>query len=123
MCIRDRANFVALLVRADRLLQLHGAARLAPGAKLHENLVFNAARSVGRQLSRLWAEGVYRFNQADRADGNHIVRIQGAALVFFGDVRHQAQIVFDQSVTRGRVPLPHAPDQLGFLCGGKGLGK
>ena len=53
----------------------------------------------------------------------HIVGVERAALVLFGDVRHQAQIVFDEGVARLAVAFSHTADVFRFLSGGQGLGE
>ena len=83
-----------------------------------EDSIFNAPAGVGGKACPAGrVEGVYRFHQANGADGNKVVLITGQGVVFFYDVCHQTQIVPNQLFPCGRVTGTQCGKGFGFLPG------
>ena len=73
---------------------------------MHQNLIFNAAGRIGRQLNIfLRIKGVNSLNQANGSDRNQIFHPYAGVVKLFCYVNHQTQIMFNQSGTGFFVPL------------------
>ena len=92
---------------------------------MHQQLIFDAAGSVGGQPDALVrAEGADGLDQPDRADRDQVILFGARRIVFFHDVRHQPQIVFDQLRAGVFVAfLLHFPQQFGLFLRRQRLGK
>ena len=115
---------VALRADVQRVAEGHLSLHLPLGAEVHEDLILNAPAGVGGELDALVrAEGVYRLDQPDGADGDEILLIGGLGVILLQNVRDKPQVVLHQQVPRlqitGGAPLQILP----FLLGGQGLGK
>ena len=112
-------QWVALVVVLHRVAETDCAGRPFQGAEVHQNLVFNTARSVGcepRSLLRI--KRIDRLDETDRADRNQIVLLAVGRVVLFDDMRHQPQIVFDQRFARRFISIfTQQPQQLSLPCG------
>ena len=85
--------------RLDQIGQRHVLTALAPAAKIHQNLIFNAPRRIGRQLDVLiHPVGADGFDEPDGPDGDQILLVRFAGVVFFHDMRHQTQVPLDEDV-------------------------
>lgn len=73
---------VALGVVIQRVGQRHLPLKLAPGAEIHQYLVFNAPAGIGGQLDILIAfEGTHRLDEPDGANGDQVVLVGGLGVV------------------------------------------
>ena len=53
------------------------------------------------QIVRLGiVKAVHRLDKADGADGNQIVLILGVGIIFFNNVGHQPEVMFNELVSR-----------------------
>ena len=78
-----------------------------PKVRWGEDSIFDAPAGIGGEACPAGSvEGVYGFQQADGADGDQVFLIAGLGVVFFGDVRHQPQVVADELLPRGWVAAP-----------------
>lgn len=117
------AERTAFAVGFERIRQRNLACGLSFAAEVHQQLVLDAARSVGRELdAALRPERIHRLDEADRPDGNQIVPFRLRGIVFLDDVRHEPQVVLDEQTPRlGVTALRKPPQQLGLLGCGKRL--
>ena len=128
-----------ILLRADRVHEGQRAA-VPPGldavrernilralslrTKIHQDLIFYASGSIGRQSRALTGvEGRDAFDEPNRADGDQILLIGGLCIVFFHDVRHQPEVALDQDVSRGQIALCGQLQIVPLLGGGERLWK
>ena len=89
-----------------------------------EDSIFNAAACIGGKTRLACGiKGVYRFHQADGADGNKVFLVAGEGVVFFHDVCHQPQVVPDELFPRSGVPGPQRGESFGFFPGREWLWK
>lgn len=89
-----------------------------------EDRIFNAPACVGRKTYIfVRAIGVHTLDETDRADGNEIIRLAAARIVFLDDVGHEPQIVRDQFITRLLVTAHPIFDRRAFLVSGQRRGK
>ena len=69
---------------------------------------------------------VNRFDESDGTDGNQIIRVLSAGVIFAYNVRYETQIPADECTAGIGITFPHRMKQLSFLfCGqrcGKGMG-
>ena len=98
-------QLVPVPVHVERLVKRYLQPQPVGAAQVHEDLVLDAARGIGRQLDLLVrVERVDRLDQADGADGDQILDAHAGVLKLPCDVRHQAQVVLDQRVRRRLLP-------------------
>ena len=65
-------------MRQTRVVERDLVFQLRRFAQVHQNLVFNAPRSIRRKLDiALHAERIYRFDEPDGADGNEVFHVHG----------------------------------------------
>ena len=117
------AQGVAVRAGVQGLVEGDLALELPLGAKVHEDLIFNASRGVGGEFDLLvGAEGVHGLDEADRADGDQVLLVGGLGVVFLDDMGHQAEIVLHQRVAGLQIagggpfqtlPLPGRGERLG----------
>ena len=63
------------------------------GAKVHEDLIFDAAGGVGGELDLfVGAEGVDGLDETDRADGDQVLLVGGLGVVFLEDAVSKANL-------------------------------
>lgn len=85
---------------------------------------FDAARCVGGQpVPFAGVEGRDRFDEADRSDGEQILRVFVEVLIFFHDMGYEPQIPFDQDVFCFEAALRVFLDVILFFRGSEGIGK
>ena len=85
-------------------------------AQNHQNLIFDAARSVGRQLDILFGiEGIDRLDQSDRADGNQILDADTGIFKLARNVNHQTKVAFDYRTARFAVACANPADHVHLL--------
>lgn len=67
---------------------------------MHEDLIFDASAGIGSQPDILIRfKSCYPFDETDGSDGNKIILVSGLGIVFFDNMRHQAQVVFNELVS------------------------
>ena len=82
---------VERLVKADLGLLRRGL------AQVHEYLIFNAARGVGRELDVLVAAvGVHRLDEPDRTDGDEVFDVDAGIFKPARDVGDKPQVVLNE---------------------------
>ena len=92
-------DLVALPVGADGLVKGDFLCGFLPGTEVHEDFIFNAARRIGGQpVPFAGVKSSDRFDEADRSDGEQILRVFVEVLVFFDYMGYKAQISFNQDV-------------------------
>ena len=115
---------VPLPVGVHRLAEADVRGGLAAGTEVHEDLIFNTLAGIGRKLIRLLEiKGRGRLDKADGADGDQVLLLPGDSVILFDDVGHQPEVVLDEGVFGGQVPLADALQAFPFLAGGQGLGE
>ena len=63
-------------------------------ARWGEDSILNtSARIAGKALALGGVKGIHRLDKPDRADGDHVVLCAVPGIVFFADMRDQAQVV------------------------------
>lgn len=86
----EQRQRVAVLVGIDRVVQRHVLRRLFRAAEEHQNLIFNAPRSVARKPNALCrVEAVHSLDEPHRANGNEVVAVIFIGIVFLRNVRHK----------------------------------
>ena len=119
-----KEKLVPIPVNIERFVDRHLVFQRLAFAQVHQNFIFDAARSVGGKFdSPARAEGVDRLDQADGADGDQVLLIAGLGIILFDDVRHQAEIVLHQAVAGGQIALGPLLQALPLLLPGQGTGK
>ena len=89
-------KLVAVAVHIQRLVDAGLLPPVGAFAQVHQNFVADAPAGVGGKLDvPLGREGVHRLDEADGADGDHVLLGDAAVLVLFGKVDHQTQVVGD----------------------------
>lgn len=105
-----------LLVALQRVGERHLPLELAPGAKVHQDLIFNAPAAIGGQLHLLGGvEGGHPLDEPDGTDGNEVVLVGGLGVVLLHDMGHQAEVMLHQGVAGLHVPLGKPLQALPFL--------
>ena len=97
-----------------------------PGVKPHwrEDSIFDASGSVsGKTDPFVWIERHHCLDESDRADGDQIFGVFGQMLIFFDNMCHKAQIMFDEDVFCFQVSLCIFLQILAFFVGREGLWK
>ena len=125
--IPEVQRFQHVVLHAEHIHQREGAAvplgiqtfgqgqlplQLPLGAEVHEDLIFNASAGIGGQAHvfvRL--EGGHPLDEADGTDGEQVVLISALGVVFFDDVRHQAQVMLNELAAGIRIPPGHSLQQ------------
>ena len=88
------------LVKADLQLQSVGL------AEEHEYLVFDAARSIGRELDIfIGAEGVDGFDEPDSAYRDEVIYLHARVFEFFCDIDDEAEVMLDKPAAGFRIAL------------------
>ena len=105
--IKERGNWYQLILR---IYQLDPEVRKA----FFQNFIFNATGSIGCKFDFLrGAEGVHRFNQPDRTNGNQVFQTNASGFKFLCNVDHQPEIVDNELFSGIRVAvcqcLQHRP--------------
>ena len=76
-----------------------------PKVRWGEDSIFNAAACIsGKPRLACGIKGIYRFLQANGADGDQVLLVAGEGVIFFYDVCHQPEIVADQLFPGGGIP-------------------
>ena len=76
-----------------------------PKVRWGEDSIFNAAACIsGKPRLACGIKGIYRFHQANGADGDQVLLVAGEGVIFFYDVCHQPEIVADQLFPGGGIP-------------------
>ena len=89
-----------------------------------EDCIFNTAGGVGGQAHvPVRLEGGDALDEPDGADGDEIVLVARLGVVFFDDVGHQAEVVFDEGVPRLQIPGGVAVQVFSLFLRRQGLGK
>ena len=98
---------IAVLVDVDRVGDADILQGFSAAAEVHEDFILDAAGGVGGKFGALGViKGGGCFDQAHGADGDQILLVRAAgSVIFFDDMGHQAQVVLDQPVAGGLVPL------------------
>ncbi len=118
--LRPRISSVRYLppvpVGVERLIDAHFRFLRAALAQVHEDLVFDAARGVGRELDVLVRlEGVDGLDEADRADRDQVLDVDARVFKPARDVHHQPQVVLDEQ--GGGLLAPGGERPNGLLLG------
>ena len=101
---------VERLVKADLGLLRRGL------AQVHEYLIFNAARGVGRELDVLVAAvRVHCLDEPDRTDGDEVFDVDAGIFKPARDVGDKPQVVLNERAAHALVAFIHARDELSFL--------
>ena len=91
---------------------------------MHQNFVLNALCRIGcKPRAVFYAEGVDRFDQSDRPDGNQILGIFCRAVVLAHDMRNETQIVQNQLFPRFFVSRTAKTKGFLFFFGRQGRGE
>lgn len=105
----QQSECAAVPVAVRGFIQRYIILTLASGAEMHQDLIFDTPCGVGCQTDALVGlVGADGFDEADGADGDEVILVCRIGVVFFDDVRHQAQVVFDQLIPGSAVALRHA---------------
>ena len=109
-------KLVAVGINVQRFVNAGILPTVAAFAQIHQNFILNAAAGVGGQLDVLARlEGVDRFDEADGADGNQVLHPGRGGVELFGNVHDKTQIMGDEQVSGGGVPLGQTGERLLFL--------
>ena len=104
-------QLVAVPVSVERLIDAHLRFLRAALAQVHEDLVFDAARGVGRELDVLVRlEGMDGLDEADRADRDQVLDVNARVFKPARDVHHQPQVVLDEQGSGLLAPGGERPD-------------
>ena len=83
---------------------------------MHEYLIFNAARGVGRELDVLVAAvRVHCLDEPDRTDGDEVFDVDAGIFKPARDVGDKPQVVLNERAAHALVAFVHARDELSFL--------
>ena len=109
-------QLVAVPVGVERLVNAHLCFLGAAFAQIHEDLVFDAARGVGRKLDVLVRlEGVDGLDEPDRADRDQVLDVDAGVFKPARDVHYQPQVVLDEQGSGVLAPGGECAD--GLLLG------
>ena len=111
---------IAVGVGVDGIRKRKIARAFSVAAKMHEHFVFNASGSVSRKAhAPVRAVCGYALDETHRSDGDEIVLVAFARIVFFDYVCHKTQVVFDERVPGFQIPLHPALHTAPLLPGGQ----
>ena len=111
-------QLVAVPVGVDRLVEGDLGLAARNFADVHQDLVLDAARGIGRELDvPVGAERADGLDQANRADGDEVLDVDAGVFKAPRDVDHETQIALDERLTRLFVTLGEAGDQRALLLG------
>ncbi len=109
-------QLVAVPVGLQRLVQADLGALRAYLAQIHQDLILDAARGVGRKLYLLAGiEGVHGLDKPDGADGYQILDVDACVLKALRNIHYKAQIVLDKLAPRGVIAAFQTGDALVLL--------
>ena len=95
-----------------------------PKVRWGEDSIFDAPAGIGGEPRLACGiKGIYCFHQANGADGDQVLLVAGEGVVFFDDVSHQAQVVFDELPPCRLVAGGGQFQATAFLLGGERFGK
>ena len=115
----QKGEFAAVLVGSHGVGEGNVAEVLFAGAEHHQNFVFDTSCRIGRKAgSVLRIEGGNRFYKAYASDGDKLVGV-GVVLIFFGNVRHESQVVFYENLRSFLVARKAFLNVFGFFFRGK----
>ena len=118
-------QLVAVPIHVEGIVDGNLVAQLGMLAQKHEDLIFDAARSIGGQLDvALRAECVHSLDEADGADGDEILHARVARFIFPGYVDDKPQIVCDERLACILLPRADTLHDAGLLlrCEGRRKG-
>ena len=111
----QKADLVAFPVSADRVIERNFSGAFFAGTQHHKKFIVNAAGSVcGKLGSTAQIKSGNGFDKADGTNGDQVIRVFIATLIFFCNMGYQAQIVFDQNVFCFRI-APLEAEQIALL--------
>ena len=97
-------QLVAVPVRVDRLVERDLGLLACDLADVHEDLILDAARGIGRQLDvPVRFECADGLDEADGPDGDQVLDVHAGVLEPARDVDHEPQIALDEPGPRGLV--------------------
>ena len=106
---------IAVLVSLHRLVHVDFTGSFFSRAEVHEYLVLYTPAGIGGELCSLGVvKGGHSLYQADSPDRNELILVGRGGSVLLHDVRHQPEIVLDEPVFSGLIPLRH-PDEAVLL--------
>ena len=109
-------QLLAIPVGVERLVETDLRALGRVFTQVHEDLIFDAARGIRRELDVLvGAEGVDGLDEPDRADGDQILDVDAGVFKAARDVDDQPQVPFDERLARGGVGIGQPCDERGLL--------
>lgn len=85
-------------------LTLYAAAVILP--QIHQDLVLDAAGSVGGQLDVLvGTEGIDGLDEPDGTNGDQVLDVDASVLEPAGNIDHQPQVPLDEGLPHRQFPL------------------
>ena len=115
---------IAFAVGTDRFIEGDLSGRFLFGAEHHQNFIFNAAGGIGgKPVSFFGVKGNDCLDQPYGSDGDQIFIVFLRTLVFFDNMCHKPEIVFDQNVFCFKVALCVFLHVILFLSGSEGSWK
>lgn len=88
---------IAVAVSFERVGQRKLACGLAFLPKVHQQFVLDTFGGIGRQPDVfVRTEGADRFDQSDCSKRDQVILLGAGCVVFLHNMRHQAQVVFDE---------------------------
>ena len=120
----DKKQLVAVPVGVDRLVERDLRLLVGDLADVHEDLIFDAARGIGRELDiPVGPEGIDGLDEPDGADGNEVLEIDARIFKPPRDIHDQAQVVLDERLPRRLVPGGEGLDRAALVLGLSGAGR
>ena len=117
-------QLVAVPVGVDRLVERDLRLLVGDLTDVHEDLVFDAARGIGRELDiPVRPEGIDGLDEPDGADGNEVLEIDTRIFKPPRDIHDQAQVVLDERLPRRLVPGGKGLDRAALVLGPKRRGQ